>query len=118
MVLLSEQFVPVVELCVSSDAPEAAWTVALANRIGGTPEVSVPHGRIDVLSETFAIEVDRITKWHEGIGQSLHYADATGKQPVLALIASSREGDRHLISEIDKLCLKQGIKLVILYSRC
>jgi len=48
-------------------------------------EVPVRYGRIDLLTGTYAIEVDRVDKFHEGIGQALHYAKETGKKPGLAL---------------------------------
>ena len=47
-------------------------------------------GRVDVLTDTQAIELDWLkgNKFHEGIGQALHYGDVTGQQPVLALISA------------------------------
>jgi hypothetical protein len=46
--------------------------------------------RVDVLTGTQAIELDWLkgNKFHEGIGQALHYGDVTGQQPVLALISA------------------------------
>ena len=40
---------------------------------------------MDVLTDTQAIELDWLkgNKFHEGIGQALHYGDVTGQQPVL-----------------------------------
>ena len=45
---------------------------------------------MDVLTDTQAIELDWLkgNKFHEGIGQALHYGDVTGQQPVLALISA------------------------------
>ena len=38
-------------------------------------------GRVDVLTGTRAIELDWLkgNKFHEGIGQALHYGDVTGQ---------------------------------------
>lgn len=37
-------------------------------------EVPVRYGRIDLLTSDYAIEVDKLEKFHEAIGQALHYA--------------------------------------------
>jgi len=104
-----------------SESYEAAWRDALAAHLGGTAEVSVEGGRIDVLTDTLAIEVDWPHKWHEGLGQALHYADATGKQGVVALISYS-QGEQNLKEKtirrfelVERQCEKNGIKLMVLF---
>lgn len=42
-------------------------------------------GRADCVSDIHAIEIDWADKWHEGLGQVLSYATATGKRPGLVL---------------------------------
>lgn len=91
--------------------------------IGGRKEVVIPNGRIDVVTQDFAIEVDFIQKWHEGIGQALHYGSATGKRPALVLIVPHAEwplrSDRlTLLREIDRITAEQRIKLVVLRPGC
>jgi len=49
-------------------------------------EVPVNYGRIDLLTADYAIEVERVDKFHEGIGQALHYAKEPGKKPGLAVL--------------------------------
>jgi|GEM_PF-5234795 len=54
---------------------EAAWTTALAAHLGGEAEQEiggVVAGRVDVLTDTQAIELDWLkgNKFHEGIGQA------------------------------------------------
>jgi hypothetical protein len=44
-------------------------------------EVPVKYGRIDLLTDDYAIEVDSLEKFHEAIGQALHYEYETGKKP-------------------------------------
>ena len=62
----------------------------LAREIGGQVEVVMRDGtRCDILSNSYAIEVDFAKKWAEAIGQSLHYALHTGKRPAVALIVLS-----------------------------
>lgn len=114
---------PVIDLCVADDAPEAIWTRSLASRLTGAEEVLVEHGRADVITSDFAIEIDFPGKWHEGLGQALHYGSETHKRPLLALV--SRKADlmpgsrfRQLAGEVDRVCQERGVKLVVLRSSC
>lgn len=42
--------------------------------------------RVDCLTKTHAVEFDFANKWHESIGQALHYGLKTGKKPMVVLI--------------------------------
>ncbi len=118
--LLQENFlVPIIDLHVTDTQFEVNWSKALTSTLNGTSESEVAFGRVDVLTQEYAIEVDRIEKWQEGIGQALHYSKASEKRPCLALIAEPAHWplDSQLISKlqyIDKLCMEQGIKLILL----
>lgn len=104
-----------------SQAPEALWRDALAAELKARHEVPIEGGRIDVLTETEAIEIDWPHKWHEGLGQALHYSDATGKKPVLALISYSHEPDllrassRERFAMVEKYCGNHGVRLIVLF---
>lgn len=120
---IADSLVPALILCVPDGANEATWTESLVASIGGRREVVIPNGRIDVMTETFAMEVDFMNKWHEGIGQALHYASATGKRAALALVVRHVDWpltpDRvALLREIDRLTSEQKIRLVILRPGC
>jgi len=74
-------------------------------------EVTVKYGRMDLMTGDFAIEVDRLSKFHEGIGQALHYARETGKQPGLAIfIINPSKKDLIKLKYVIKLCELHGIK--------
>ncbi len=78
----------------------------------GKLEVSVKYGRVDILTDDFAIEVDRLSKFHEGIGQSLHYAKETGKKPGLAIfIIDPGKKDLKKLNYVKKLCGRYKIKV-------
>lgn len=109
----SSLLIPTIPLHVSVDAHESQWTTALAKAIGGKTEVGVEFGRADVLTESYAIEVDFLPKWKEGIGQALHYGDITHLVPVLALIAKDPP-DEKLMKHIESLCTSKGVKVVLL----
>lgn len=55
--------------------------------------------RVDCLTDEYAIEFDWGYKWAEGIGQSLYYANQTGKRPAIALILR-KESDKKYIERI------------------
>ena len=65
----------------------------------------------DCLTETHAIEFDFAGKWYEAVGQSLHYASLTGKEPGIVLIirpdnAKDVEKHQNLINVITSNCLR------------
>ena len=72
----------------------------------------VKYGRIDLLTGDYAIEVDKIDKFHEGIGQALHYARETGRKPALAIfIIDPTEYDLEKLKYVRRLCQALGIKV-------
>ena len=75
-------------------------------------EVPVKYGRIDLLSDDYAIEVDRLEKFHEAIGQALHYAKETGKKPAIAIfIVDHKPGDKEKLKYVIWLCNYYKIKV-------
>lgn len=110
---------PIIQLQITDASKESAWSQALAQVLTGKTEVPVPNGRIDVLSERYAIEVDRLDKWHEGIGQASHYGLAMKKIPCLALIIDSdrwplNEAILNKLTTIEQTALSKGVKLLLL----
>lgn len=112
--------VPVIELQITDATQEKNWSAALASLLSGQTEVPIEGGRVDVLTEHYAIEVDRLEKWHEAIGQAAHYGLKTKKIPAVALMVPSdswpiSETTRGKLLLIDETCTKQGIKLILLH---
>ncbi len=53
----------------------------------GKNEFRTKYGTyVDCLTPQYAVEVEYDKNWKEAIGQSLHYAEATGKNPAILLI--------------------------------
>ena len=78
----------------------------------GKLEVSVKYGRVDILTRRYAVEVDRLSKFHEGIGQALHYAKETGKKPGLAIfIIDPKRKDLRKLNYVKRLCSRYNIKV-------
>ena len=104
-----------------SGSKESLWRDELAREWGGMTEQSIEGGRIDVVTAGEAVEVEFPHKWHEGVGQALHYASATGKQGVLAIIAYAqgeenlRVKSRRRLELIESQCESNGLRLVVLY---
>jgi hypothetical protein len=99
----------------SGDLPEAYWQHAYNDLVAdGATEVRIPGGRVDILNDTYAIEVDRAGKWHEAIGQALHYADATGRKPAIALFDDGSPGAADHIARAKKIATQQGIKMDVI----
>ncbi|MEX2173071.1 MAG: hypothetical protein WD872_01830 [Pirellulaceae bacterium] len=114
-----EPLLPILELTISDASLESGWSAALAAVLGGQTEVSVEGGRIDILTDNYAIEVDRLEKWHEAIGQAAHYGLKSDRIAVAALMVPSdlwpmNAKTKAKLLLIDETCTKQSIKLVIL----
>ena len=75
-------------------------------------EVPVKYGRIDLLTDDYAIEVDSLEKFHEAIGQALHYAKETGKKPGIAIfIMEPKLSDKEKLKYLIRLCNYYKIKV-------
>ena len=69
---------------------------------GATRDWRVDGGIADIATETHIYEVDRLAKWHEGIGQVLHYRDESGKQGVLVLILPDGYSDWVRLEKLER----------------
>ena len=69
----------------------------IANALGAESEVVLfDRARVDILTETEAIEVDWAHKWAEGIGQALYYGAVTKKTPVVLLLMNTTDEERYV----------------------
>lgn len=92
---------------------EKYYQTKMCNEFGGDMEyVLFDKARVDCLTDEYAIEVDFAKKWAEGIGQSLYYAEVTGKKPAIGVI--SGEGDEKYLDRIRRVGDKFGIKIIVL----
>ena len=67
---------------------ESQWIEEAQETHGGRMEVRLKDGtRVDLLTDTHAIEVEWASNWKEAIGRSLHYAQLTDKKAGIILIA-------------------------------
>ena len=115
----AESLIPIIALPVGENSHENQWTNALAEELNGEVEVGVDRGRVDVMTVYYAIEVDFLGKWHEGLGQAIHYGSESERTGVLALIDTvgsrqSSPADAELLRKIEILSINSGVKLIIL----
>lgn len=86
----------------------------LAAKYQAQTEVTLPdRTRVDLLNDRYAIEVDFARKWAEAVGQSLHYADATGKEPAIILLVRNPSREQRYLRILEPLCQKHGITLFV-----
>lgn len=112
----SSILIPQISLNVPDHSKENVWISALSKKINGKSEASVDFGRADVLTETYAVEVDFFFKWKEGLGQALHYGSVTGLIPVVALI-TEEPPNNELLKQIESLCTSKGVKVILLVPK-
>lgn len=76
--------------------PESFYRDYVALHFKGEIEYYIRGKRIDVVTDEYAIEVERAYKWREGIGQSLDYGFLTGKTPCIVLIVIDEKDENYL----------------------
>lgn len=80
-----------------SKISEKNYSLYIQSLIGGQREVSIPNGRVDIVTNEYAIEIEKATNWKESIGQALWYAINTNKKPAIILILESDSDYKHLV---------------------
>jgi len=91
---------------------EKYYQTELCNELGGVMEQSLlDRTRIDCLTDVYAIEVDFSKKWAESVGQSLYYAEMTGKKPGVGLIVRDSKKDKRHLKRLRVLAEKYNIKI-------
>ncbi|MDZ4185777.1 MAG: hypothetical protein U1D97_12450 [Desulfuromonadales bacterium] len=94
---------------------EKDYQNAWCSEMNGKVEVRLDDGtRVDCLTDEYAVEVDFAKKWAESIGQSLYYADRTGRKPGVLLIVG--EDDQRFLDRLETVAAKSKIKVWIVPS--
>lgn len=89
--------------------PEKYYQELWCEKHHGITEYRLPDGaRVDCLTDDYAIEFDFAAKWAESIGQSLYYAEMTGKRPGVVLIME-QSGDERFKKRLDRVTARHGI---------
>lgn len=73
--------------------PEKWYQEKVATEMKGRMEARVENGRVDVLTDQYAIEVEFAAKWKNAIGQALWYALQTGKKAGIVIVLENEKDD-------------------------
>ena len=74
---------------------ESYYQNKFAEIVRGQKEVVLDdRTRVDIVTDSFAIEVDFADKWAEGIGQSYHYGMKLKKKSGILLVVNGKFDDR------------------------
>ena len=103
---------PAIEIPLPPSSNESLFISALSERLNGKSEVSIDGGRVDIVTERYAIEVDFIQKWKEGIGQSQFYSSKTNKLPALFLVHDRGQVESQTLKLAADEAQRLGIHLV------
>ena len=83
------------------------------NAANGQIEFRTKYGTyVDCLTSTYAIETEYDYNWKEGVGQSLHYAEATGKSAAILFIVR-KETKKDYLDELKKTIKFHNLKIKI-----
>ena len=80
-----------------SGQTETDYCRGLATALGGRTEVPVTSGRVDILTDDYAIEVDFAPYWKESIGQALWYGLQTNRAAGIVLILRDARDYKYFI---------------------
>ena len=98
--------------CGHKKHKEKYYQTQLCNDLDGVMEQSLlDRTRVDCLTDEYAIEVDFAKKWAESIGQSLYYAEMTGKKPAVGLILRDTKKDERRLHRLQVMADKYQIKI-------
>jgi len=91
---------------------EKYYQAQLCDKLDGVMEKTLAdRTRVDCLTSNYAIEVDFSKKWAESIGQSLYYAEMTGKKPAIGLIVGDTATEERHLRRVEIMAEKYDIKI-------
>jgi hypothetical protein len=88
---------------------EKDYQLLIQQYMGGQMEVSVQSGRVDLLTEEYAIEIEFANKWKQSIGQALWYGLQTNKTPGIILIKRDGQADNKYVIQLGSALSYAGI---------
>lgn len=96
---------------------EVYYQNMFAKEIKGQTEVVLnDKARVDIVTDTYAIEVDFAYKWAESIGQSLYYGLMMYRKPGVVLIVDGNK-EQQYVNRLLSTAEKYGITVWILDYR-
>ena len=91
---------------------EESYQEAWCKRNNGISEFeNKDFTRVDCLTKTHAVEFDFANKWHEAIGQALHYGVMTKRTPKVVLILDKPLEQMVYFKRVKKIADKYGFEV-------
>ena len=81
----------VLSITQSGAQTETVYAHLIQEQLGGRLEVPVSHGRIDLMTDDYAIEVELAPEWKESIGQALWYGLQSCKKPGIVIVMKKQK---------------------------
>tara|TARA_B100000768_G_C11201730_1_gene342060 strand:- start:545 stop:913 length:369 start_codon:yes stop_codon:yes gene_type:complete len=107
--LLSSMLLISVQLDASEKEVNRKWCSA----VNGETEFRTKYGTyVDCLTSIYSVEAEYDYNWKEGIGQSLHYSEATGKSAAILFIIRE-ESKKDYLDELKKTIKFHNLKIKI-----
>lgn len=93
---------------------ESYYQNNFADTINGIKEYRLFDGtRVDIVTDSFAIEVDFAPKWAESIGQALYYGEILNKKPAILLVVNG-ELEERFVMRLVRVAINRDIKVWLL----
>lgn len=94
--------------------PERWYQQRVAEKLGGKMEARVENGRVDVLTGSYAIEVEFAAKWKQSIGQALWYSLQTNKPAGIVLVITDDKRDRPHVIRLGSVISKNKLPIKLM----
>lgn len=96
-------------LSLNAQQSERDYQLRIQQQLGGQMEVPVESGRIDLLTDEYAIEIEFANKWKEAIGQALWYGLQTNRTPGIILIKREGHPDQKYVIQLGSALSYAGL---------
>jgi len=103
---MSKHFLSILvfSICMNTYASEKEISSRWCDEHKGIAEFRTINATyVDCLTSEYAVEVEFDYKWKESIGQSLHYAQATGKKPAIVFVRRQKSRVDYYTQLIDAI---------------
>jgi hypothetical protein len=98
----------------SQKMKESYYRDGFAEIMNGKTEVVLNDlAKVDIVTDTFVIEVEFADRWSEGVGQSLYYAYKLNKKPGVLLIVEGLKDDAY-VKRLMTVAIKYDITVWVL----
>jgi len=98
---------------VATSQSERDIAIEIQKTLGGTLEyITADKSRVDLLTSTYAYEIDFAPKWKDSIGQALWYAIQTNKKAGIIIIVQY-ESDFNSVQKLQSTIEFNGLSSVI-----